>query len=119
MKGVPIKFKGVDERGIVQIFELEEPITINGVTLKNGSLRQLCGYDSDGKEVYENDFLTAERNGIKYYGFATLDNAIDDYGYDLMFERLKMPCPDSYLGDDDFHWRLSKEDLEEVLSKNV
>lgn len=117
MKGVPIKFRA-------KVIGTGHYITFGlGVELPQGidttTISQLVGYDSDGKEVYENDFLTAERNGTKYYGFAALGNAIDDYGYDLMFERLKMPIPDSYLGDDDFKWRLSKETFEELVNKNA
>lgn len=118
MKGVPIKFKGVDERGTVHIFDLEELVTINGVKLKRGSLRQLVGYDSDGKEVYEDDFLVAERNGTKYYGFASLSNEVDDGGHDVVMTYLDLPSEYSYLGDDEFHWRLLKESFEEVVNKN-
>lgn len=60
MKDIPIKFRGVDERGIVHIFDLEEPVTINGVTLKNGSISQLVGYDKNGAEVYEGDTIINE-----------------------------------------------------------
>ncbi len=122
MKGIPIKFRGkciddgkiyyglplYDDEDRLSILELEdEDYTVD---IYPDSLRQLVGFDADGNEVYEDDFLVAEKHGVKYYGFATLRNSVDVlWSYNL-------PPANSYLGDDS-HWRLSKESFESVMKR--
>ena len=72
MKGIPIKFRGIDiETGEYVYFRLEDDICGVGEYYRVGEdeychyakideLAQLIGYDVDGNEVYENDLLQSK-----------------------------------------------------------
>lgn len=80
MKGVPVKFRAKTEKGdfvygdlikghYIECIPKIKPVKKRSVHVDKDSVAQLCGYDADGKEIYEgdklfdsehNDFVTAE-----------------------------------------------------------
>lgn len=85
-----IKFRGETYLGKTVYGDLTHNTYIGEEPVKPESVKQLVGYDEDGREVYEGDELEAGRYGDD--GRAEMRCSIDAYDYRLgiRFENYKL-----------------------------